>query len=125
MLNLFRPFLRWFSLSEEPGLSSSRVLLWLVRGIFGAILIGLAIKAFYHFMTPEESPHGDTFKSWTAFLVILGSGLFIVMLDVWVRNKQITTISAIYFGMLLGLLLGQILSYALDPFLSERNRQGQ
>lgn len=80
-------------------------------------MIGLAIKAFYHFNGPDDSPNGETFKAWTAFFVILGSGLTIVLLDVWVRNKQITTISAIYFGMLLGLLLGQILSYALDPFL--------
>ena len=34
-----------------------------------------------------------------------------------VRNKQITTMSAIYFGLLLGLLLGHILSTALEPFL--------
>jgi uncharacterized protein YacL len=36
---------------------------------------------------------------------------------VLVRNKQITTISAVYFGLLLGLLLGNILSAALDPFI--------
>src|SRR5207302_645884 len=35
------------------------------------------------------------------------------------RHKEITTISAIYFGLLLGLLLGRFLLSALDPFLSE------
>jgi uncharacterized protein YacL len=32
-------------------------------------------------------------------------------------NKQITTISAVYFGLLLGLLLGWLFSFALDPII--------
>ena len=36
-----------------------------------------------------------------------------------VRNKQITTISAIYFGLLLGLLLGTLFSTALEPFIAD------
>ena len=44
-------------------------------------------------------------------------GFLIVLTDVLVRNKQITTISAIYFGLLLGLLLGNIFSTALEPFI--------
>src|SRR4051794_23700248 len=59
----------------------------------------------------------ETNQAWLAFLCILGAGIFFVVTDVLVRNKQITTISAIYFGLLLGLLLGNILSTALDPFL--------
>src|SRR4029077_12487475 len=39
--------------------------------------------------------------------------------DVLVRNKQITTISAIYFGLLLGLLLGTIFTTATEPFLAD------
>ena len=35
--------------------------------------------------------------------------------DVREKQKQITTISAIYFGLLLGLLLGWLFSLALEP----------
>jgi uncharacterized protein YacL len=42
-----------------------------------------------------------------------------MMTDILVRNKQITTISAVYFGLLLGLLLGTLFSTALEPFISD------
>ncbi|MHB1421699.1 MAG: PIN domain-containing protein [Gemmataceae bacterium] len=89
------------------------MLLWLLRGVFGAICIGIAMLAFRHF---SDEP-GDSAIGWLAFLCILGAGVLIVVTDVLLRNKQITTLSAIYFGMLLGLLLGNILSTALEPFL--------
>ena len=96
------------------GSSTVPLLLWGLRGFFGAIVIGTAIIAFYfvdsHF---KDQPY----LCWAAFFGILGSGLLIVLTDVLVRNKQITTISAIYFGLLLGLLLGNIFSTALEPFI--------
>ncbi|HTU16791.1 MAG TPA: PIN domain-containing protein [Gemmataceae bacterium] len=92
---------------------SGHLLLWLLRGIFGVICIGIAMLAFRHF---SEGP-GDTANGYLAFLCILGAGMLIVVSDVLIRNKQITTLSAVYFGLLLGLLLGNILSTALEPFL--------
>jgi uncharacterized protein YacL len=91
---------------------SNRVQLWLLRGVFGAICIGIAMLAFRHFSEP-----GDAANGYIAFLCILGAGLLIVSTDILLRNKQITTLSAIYFGLLLGLLLGNILSTALEPFI--------
>jgi uncharacterized protein YacL len=102
-------FSRFFS--KRP--PSSHLLLWLLRGIFGAICIGIAMLAFRHF---SEGP-GDTANGYIAFVCILGAGVFIVLTDVLIRNKQITTLSAVYFGLLLGLLLGNILSTALEPFI--------
>jgi hypothetical protein len=108
-----RPFLdrlsRYFS--KRP--PSGHLLLWLLRGIFGAICIGIAMLAFRHF---SEGP-GDAANGYLAFLCILGAGVLIVVTDVLIRNKQITTLSAVYFGLLLGLLLGNILSTALEPFI--------
>jgi uncharacterized protein YacL len=37
--------------------------------------------------------------------------------DILIRNKQITTISAVYFGLLLGFLLGTLFTTALEPFI--------
>jgi uncharacterized protein YacL len=50
---------------------------------------------------------------------ILATGVMVVTLDLAVRNKQITTISAVYFGLLLGMLLGTLFSEAMKPFLSD------
>lgn len=102
-------------LAAPGGDRASNVLLWVLRGFFGAIVIGLAMLAFRFFNQGQEEGTRGTI----AFLTILGIGFLIVVTDLLVRNKQITTISAIYFGLLLGLLLGNILSTALDPFIFE------
>jgi uncharacterized protein YacL len=49
---------------------------------------------------------------------LLVSGL-VVFLDMAFPNKQITTISSIYFGLLLGLLFGQLFSSAVTPILEQ------
>jgi uncharacterized protein YacL len=110
---ILTPFVSRFSrfFSKRP--PTSHLLLWLLRGVFGAICIGIAMLAFRHF---SEDPN-DAANGYVAFFCILGAGLLIVLTDVLIRNKQITTLSAIYFGLLLGLLLGNILSTALEPFL--------
>jgi uncharacterized protein YacL len=91
---------------------AGQLLLWVLRGCFGAIVIGLAMLAFRQF-----SEQKDEFYGYIAFFTTLGVGLLIVVTDLLVRNKQITTLSALYFGLLLGLLFGNILSTALEPFL--------
>ena len=111
----FRSFFGRLSRHFDNRPPSGTVLLWLLRGCFGAICIGIAMLAFRHF---SEGP-SDAANGYIAFLCILGTGLLIVLTDVLIRNKQITTLSAIYFGLLLGLLLGNILSTALEPFIFE------
>ena len=51
----------------------------------------------------------------TLFVSYIVVGAFAIIIDLFVRNKQITTISAIYFGLLIGLLLGWLFSAALEP----------
>ncbi|NBO91416.1 MAG: PIN/TRAM domain-containing protein [Planctomycetia bacterium] len=69
---------------------------------------------FQHFQALNPD---DTLQAWLAFSAVLGLGILIVITDILVRDKQITTVSALYFGLLLGLLLGNILSSALEPFI--------
>jgi uncharacterized protein YacL len=90
--------------------------LWFLRGAFGAILIGMAWIAFSYF---NGEPYNDPGTGILAFVVILALGVLVVATDLLVRNKQITTISAVYFGLLLGLLLGTLFSMAVEPFLSD------
>ena len=92
-------------------------MLWVLRGCFGAIIIGMAWVSFQHFNSPP-SGEGDPGTGIAVFVAILGLGILAVFTDVMVRNKQITTISAVYFGLLMGLLLGTLFSLALEPFIS-------
>ncbi len=50
-------------------------------------------------------------------LGILAIGAIVLVTDVYERQKQITTISAVYFGLLLGLLLGYLFSLVLEPLM--------
>jgi len=45
--------------------------------------------------------------------------LIVLVSDLLIRNKQITTISAVYFGLLLGLLLGTLFATALEPLIGD------
>ncbi|MFN4261271.1 MAG: PIN/TRAM domain-containing protein [Gemmataceae bacterium] len=92
------------------------MLLWMLRGCFGLIIVGMATRALLDF---QES------SDWwgiAAFLGILAVGVVTVAVDMAIRDKQITTISAVYFGLLLGLVLGTLFSMALEPFFIDGTR---
>jgi uncharacterized protein YacL len=90
------------------------MLLWILRGCFGVIIIGMATAALTLTERSESSYTGIV-----VFAGILAIGIVAVAADLFVKDKQITTISAIYFGLLLGLLLGALFSTALEPFLHD------
>jgi uncharacterized protein YacL len=99
---------------------SGHTLLWLLRGCFGAIVIGVAWVAFVDVSNSEDVAKETRVQlGVTAFAVLLAIGFLVIVTDVAIRNKQITTISAVYFGLLLGLLLGTLFSTALEPFTSD------
>jgi uncharacterized protein YacL len=101
------------------GHNSSSVVLWVLRGCFGAIMIGMAWLSFIHFASPPKGTDPDPVTGILSFIFILSFGIVIVATDILVRNKQITTISAVYFGLLMGLLLGSLFSVALEPFVPQ------
>jgi uncharacterized protein YacL len=88
------------------------MLLWLIRGAYIALLIGLSLYSVSLFLDKQEKTN--------AALVPLGILLFgalVLLTDMRERQKQITTISAVYFGLLLGLGLGFLFSAVLQPFI--------
>ncbi len=56
---------------------------------------------------------------WTVFLGVILSALLVIAIDIWLPRKRIETISAVYFGLLVGLVLGYAVSLALFPLLEE------
>src|SRR5262249_4251873 len=110
----------WVAKDFRTPARSGNVLLWLLRGCFGALIIGMALFAFPYYLKTSADWLGGV----EAFAVILAVGALIVITDILVRNKQITTVSAIYFGLLLGLLLGTLFYMALEPFLEGFDKIG-
>jgi len=89
--------------------------LWVLRGAFAVLMFGISLMALVQYSETggiRETLIGVVFA---IGLMALGAGVLVG--DMRIKDKQITTISAIYFGLLLGLLLGSILSVALDPFV--------
>jgi uncharacterized protein YacL len=109
-----RGLFHWLGARLEKRPQSGHVLLWALRGFFGAVVIGMAMLTFRHLT--EANPNQPVY-AWAYFVGIIAAGAVVVTTDLLIRDKQITTISALYFGLLLGLLLGNILSRALEPFL--------
>jgi uncharacterized protein YacL len=114
---VLRFFRNLFGRLQKPSAdqSSDRSLLWVLRVCFGAVVIGVALLAYQHYQMTQAT--ASSLKGWLAFTGVLAAGLLIVVTDVMIRDKQITTVSAVYFGLVLGLLIGNLLSTALDPFL--------
>ncbi len=89
------------------------MLLSLLRIAYVALLIGMAIISVGFFVESN-----DNAAMILAPLGILGLGSVVLFTDMREKQKQITTISAVYFGLLLGLLLGYLFSMILEPLLA-------
>ena len=88
------------------------MLLWLLRGAYVALLVGLAVFAASVFIE-----HNENLNAVLVPLLVLLFGGIVLFTDVREKQKQITTISAIYFGLLLGLLIGWLFSMAVVPLI--------
>ena len=83
-----------------------------LRFLFVLVAAGLSVSFINAgFIVPSESP-------WMVYIVLGGLvslALGVIALDVTFRRKNLQTITAVYFGMLVGLLLTYILGLALIP----------
>ncbi|MCI0684393.1 MAG: PIN domain-containing protein [Gemmataceae bacterium] len=101
----------WFSESMGTFVgSTSNILMWVVRVAFLALMLGLAAQAMVvlEFRVPQ---------AYLSAILISAVGIAILLGDLLIRNKEITTISAIFFGLLMGFLLGQLMGAAVQPFV--------
>src|SRR5215203_7091322 len=90
------------------------MLLWILRGCFIVLILGVALITLDQYSNSLQFLRGYVIAG-----LIVTAGAAVLVADMKLRHKEITTISAVYFGLLLGLLLGTFFTSALDPFLSE------
>jgi uncharacterized protein YacL len=110
-MSWFRDRKEWLANALQARPESGNLLLLVLRGCFGALIIATAYAAF---LATGDLPHGLP-----VMLGILLVGLVIVAGDILIRPKQMTSLSAVYVGLLLGLLLGWLLVRALEPFIAD------
>jgi uncharacterized protein YacL len=61
----------------------------------------------------------STVVPWLVFVGIMSLAVAIVVGDIYLPKKRIDTISSVYFGVLIGVLLTYVLSIALAPLLQQ------
>ncbi|MBX7105435.1 MAG: PIN/TRAM domain-containing protein [Gemmataceae bacterium] len=88
------------------------MILWVLRAVFGILMFGIGISVLVQYSEASEPWTGVIYA-----LAVLAVGGLVVVGDWRLREKPITVISAIYCGLLMGLLLGSVFSSALEPLL--------
>src|SRR6056297_3647043 len=84
----------------------------ILRCIF--LLVAGGISALVNSQLGSQKP---AWLPWTVFGGVVGLALAVIVTDIYVRRKQIATITAVYFGLLIGVLLTYVLSIATIPLL--------
>jgi uncharacterized protein YacL len=96
------------------------MLMVLIRVLF--LMMVASLGAHYASLVSETAAPGQPASAgWVpmlAFFCTIGGGVLVVVGDVLVRRKQISTISAVYFGVIVGLILSYLFVLALEPTLT-------
>jgi uncharacterized protein YacL len=85
----------------------------ILRCVFFAVAIALG----FQLSTSSLLEGHSGFLTWLSFLGVLLVAGGVMFADVAVRSKQLTTITGVYFGTLIGLVLTYVLQLALSPIL--------
>ena len=89
----------------------------ILRCVFFAVAIALGFRLSTSTLLQGHSG----FLTWLSFLGVLLLAAGVVFGDVAIRSKRLTTITAIYFGMFIGLVLTYVFQLALSPLLPQDN----
>jgi len=105
----------------------TQMLLWLIRGIFLLLVIGLATGLAIGIgkMLDERNTETAVLVSYISLAAVILLGIGVVAVDLSLKNKPVTTLSAIYFGLLLGLLFGYLFSQAIIPLIKPADIQAE
>ncbi|TWT58478.1 putative PIN and TRAM-domain containing protein precursor [Thalassoglobus neptunius] len=101
---------------------TSQMLLLIIRAIYIVICVGAL--ATYTFSQNSNAPEFVVQHPVASFLVMLSIALSILLVDILIPRKRVEVISAIYFGLLIGVLLTYLMNLALRPMFNEPNLFG-
>ncbi len=87
----------------------------ILRFIFVMVAAGLGVLFMQSGLIPEDSE----WMSWVVLGGMLLLSLGVITLDIAIRRKRLDVISAVYFGMIVGLFMAYVASLALTPLFPE------
>ena len=92
----------------------SNFVLVVLRSILIIVVFGLGVALIRSDALPKT-------PAWTPWVVFVGAvvlALGVIAIDVRVKRKELETISAIYFGLIIGMFLAYVVRLALTPVLT-------
>lgn len=87
--------------------------LWVLRSVFVVVSAGVAIA-----LMPKDNANDTEIHPLGLFAAIMVLSAAVITVDILIKRKPTHMISSVYFGIIVGLLLAQILTLALQPLLS-------
>ena len=87
----------------------------ILRLVFLMVAVGLGIQVANSELLPKYPPNLPPL----AFGLVVTVAIAVLVLDVLIRRKRIEVITAVYFGLIIGLFLTYIVKLALTPVLPE------
>jgi uncharacterized protein YacL len=85
----------------------------ILRAIFVMVSVGIAVLIF----NSEPMRQAPQWLPWAVLAGMVALPLVVMGIDASVRRKDLTTITAVYFGLLVGVLLTYVAMLALSPVL--------
>lgn len=88
--------------------------------ILRCVFLMLAITLGFQLLQTDSLRSENPWLPWLAFLGVLLVAVGVLVADANIRRKRLDTITAVYFGLVIGLFLTYILQIALQPLLPTR-----
>ena len=100
---------------NAPNVTSWKFVMALIilRVVFLAVAIALGMSLANSKLLEEY----QGWVTWTAFLGVLSIAACVLVADSSVRRKKLDAITAVFFGLFIGLVLTYVFRIALTPFL--------
>ncbi|MCE9629232.1 MAG: TRAM domain-containing protein [Planctomycetia bacterium] len=91
--------------------------LLILRAIFVMVSVGIAVLIF----NSGAMQSADIWVPWAVLAAMVALPLTVIGIDGLIRRKDLTTITAVYFGLLIGVFLAYVAMLALTPILPMRS----
>jgi uncharacterized protein YacL len=88
-----------------------------LRVVFVLVAAGVGVQL----INSPDLAREPEYLPWVVFGAVMLGAAAVIGIDVLVRRKQLETISAVYWGLLVGLFLTYVLRLALSPVLPQRH----
>jgi len=91
----------------------------ILRCAFLVVAAGLSVSLFNSDLLPKD----PEWSVWAVFVAVMAIAAGVISLDMLFKRKQVDAISAVYFGLLVGLFLTYVVGLAMTPLMANSEYQ--